>query len=360
MTIVRELVTKLSFQVDKRGIENFNRSIIGFKTKFALATTAVAGFITGVVKAVSSVSDAVLDTTELARATGIATKEFVGLQRAAGQFRISPQQFSNAFLRLNDLIRDAEFGFGQLFDIANQLGIEIRDDNNALLGTRDIFEKIIDSLSRIQDESLRIDIAKRIFGEGRFSDVAKEGINNLNELANSLTPLGEQIANAEQKALNFDRSFTRLGDRVKELAFEVFPPAFDALSNIFESVSFAIDKTRSEGFLSYFQLVGAALSDKTKELLGFETHLERIKRETEVENAEFERNLQQAIQNLSPEARERFVNRRVDINTKIEVQPPVGTEEAQREFFQSAAKEAFTESFNDRFEEILDNFPEVE
>ena len=35
MTVVRELTTVLGFTVDKRGVEDFNRTIIGFKTKFA-------------------------------------------------------------------------------------------------------------------------------------------------------------------------------------------------------------------------------------------------------------------------------------------------------------------------------------
>jgi hypothetical protein len=45
MTVVRELVTRLGFQVDQRGVEQFNRTIIGFKTKFAIAATAATAFV---------------------------------------------------------------------------------------------------------------------------------------------------------------------------------------------------------------------------------------------------------------------------------------------------------------------------
>jgi len=341
MTVVRELVTKLSFQVDKRGIENFNRSIVGFKTKFALAASAVAGFVTGVVKAVSSVADTILDTNELARSAGLATGKFIALQKAAGQFRIKPEQFNSAFSQLNQGVRDAEFGFGALFDIANQLEIEIRKDNGALKDTDDIFESIIEALGRIQDESLRIDIAKRIFGDGKFADIAKDGIKNFRNITQSFSGLGEQFEKAEQNALKFDRSLNRLVETGKELAFNVFPPLIDASAKMVEGANLIVEDFQKKGFLEAGVDLVDTVGSGFKSLFGFGDGVpEFIKREVDADNKEF--------------------NRRIDINTRIEIQPPAGSEESQKQFFVEAAKEAFTENFNNEMEKIGNNNPETE
>lgn len=339
--IIRELITRLSFDVDRRGIENFNRAIVGFKTQFSLAATAVTGFITGVVKAVSSVSDSILDTDELARSTGIATKELIGLQKAAGQFRISPDQFSSGLRNLNQLIRESQQGFGTLQRLARDGAFEIRGADQSLLSTRQILENILEALGRVEDEASRRDLAKQIFGEERFSDIAKEGVANLNRLAEAFIPLGEKFEENRERAVRFDRSLNRLTDSAKELAFNVFPPLIDALGQTFDGFNEIIKSTREKGFLETASNVIDANVAAFKQFFGFGDGVpEFIKREVE--------------RDFGP------ATRRVEINTSIEIQPPVGTEETQREFFREAAREAFTENFQNEIEKVANNFPITE
>jgi len=334
--IIRELITKLSFNVDQKGIENFNRAIIGIKAKYALVSGAITGLAVGFVHSLQKISDSILDTKQLSQETGVATKRLIELQNAARQFRISPEQFSSSFQRLNQLILDAEFGFGQLHDLARQLKIEIRNDNKELLSTEELFFKIIDALSKIKKETIRFDIAKRIFGEGKFANAAKEGEKALKELAKSFEPVSTNFDILEEKALKFDQSLSRLSSHFNEFTYNVLPPVIDFTAKFFEEINDEIKSAKKGTFLEdLFKKIG-------QEAASFDRSLG-------LKNA-FGQQLSSTINN----------QKRIEINTRIEVQTPAGTEAQQKEFFESAAKEAFTENFNGEMEKILNNFPETE
>lgn len=337
MTIIRELVTKLSFEVDRRGIENFNRSIIGFKTKFALATTAVTGFVTGVVKAISAVADTVLDTNELARSVGIATEELVGLQRAAQQFRISPDQFNAALTNLNQLIRESQQGFGTLQRLARDGAFEIRGADQSLLSTRQILENIIEALGRVEDEASRRDLSKQIFGNERFAEIAKQGVERLKELSSEFRPLGEEISKAEEQAKKFDSSLTRLIEKSKEFAFQAFPPLFNFVGDLFEEVNDEINSFKKGTF--------------------FEDLFRKIGEEA----AAFDRSL--GINNtfgLQNTGLAEPITRQINMRNSINITVPPGTEESQAQFIKRGVDEAVDDAFQRNFEKIGNNFPETE
>lgn len=342
MPTVRELVTKLSFNVDKRGIENFNRSILGFKTKFAIAQTAVAGFITSVARATKTAAEGVLDTDELARRTEIAGGRLIGLQRAAEQFGISPDQFAGAFGKLSELVKDAEQGFGDLRKIAAQSGIEITDQNGRLLSTEQIFKNIIEFLGTIDRESTRIDIAKNIFGVGRFANIATEGVESFKKLAKASETSAEQFEENRKGAIRFSQSFTQLKNNIAGLAERTLPTVFEGFSNFFKSVNDLIDETNEKGF---FQTLGNQLNRELRKVSDFLGIPDNI------------RNLINTQQN-QPGA-QNAQGRTLNVNSTIEVNVPAGTEESQRAFLEDSARQAFDENFNNRFDEILNNFPEV-
>jgi len=334
MTVVRELVTKLSFNVDRRGIENFNRSIIGFKTKFALATTAVGGFIGGVVKTLNAVSDTVLETDFLARSIGLATKEVVGLQKASQEFRITPQQFQGAFLRLNDLIRQAQSGMGELFNLARDLEIEIRDDAGNFLSTQQIFFEILKTFEKIDDEVLRIDLSKRVLGVAQFADIAKVGADEFERMSKANEVFGEAFEKNNERALRYERTWNRLSDNFTDILYNVLPPLFDFTADFFGEINKGFDEYRKGTFWDY-------LKDSIKDFV--------IETETDL-----------GIRSPAKLAGAEILNRRVDVNTNITIQPPTGTEESQKRFFVESAESAFDEMFNNKFEGILNNYPVTE
>lgn len=255
MSIVRELVTRVSFQVDKKGIEDFNRSIIGFKTRFSLAATAVTGFVLGVVKAAKSVSDSILDTNELARSIGISTDEFIGLQKAAGRFRISQQDFNQGMVFFNDQIRKARFGEGALTKEARDAGFEIRDQNGELLDQVTLLKIVLGFLARIPNLQDRQQKALELLGSKRFADVAVSDIDEFFSLAESLKPLGDEIAKAEESARKFDVALNRILNTAEKFKVEFAAPILEGLATVIEAFNnyFGLLKSFGSNVGSFFR-----------------------------------------------------------------------------------------------------------
>lgn len=344
MTIVRELVTKLSFQVDRRGIESFNRSIVGFKTKFAIATTAVTGFVTGVLKAVSSISDAVIDTTQLAKNIGIATDELVGLQKTARQFQIPEDQFNLGIKNLSDSIREARNGFGSLQRLARDGVFEIRSGDGSLLEAQEILLNIVDSLRKVEKGTDRRDLAKQIFGNERFANLANVSREELIRLTESFKPLGTALANAEENALKFDRSFSNLKDNVSEFTLNVAPPFINAVAGVISVLNDAFIKSRERGFVTNL-LEGTGITgeiEKTKSLFGGVAQFVESFLGTDSAKSPFS------------------IPQNIDIRNDINITVPPGTEESQAQFIKQGVDEAVRKSFENGFEEIGNNFPETE
>lgn len=231
MSIIRELVTKISFQVDKKGIEQFNRSIIGFKTKFALAATAVSGFTLGVVKAVKGVTDSVLDTNELARSLGVSEDRLIGMQRAANRFRISTAEFNSGFTHLNDLIRQAQQGSGELITQSKLGGFEIRNANGEILQAIDLYDVIIQRLAKIENIRDREIQAEKLLGNKRFAQVAIEP-NRFKQLSEELKPTVEELQAAVKASQEFDTALTTLIQTADSFKLKFFTPVINGLSEV--------------------------------------------------------------------------------------------------------------------------------
>jgi hypothetical protein len=153
MTVVRELTTVLGFVVDKKGVEEFNRTIIGFKTKFAIAATAAAAFVAKTLE--------FFDANDLAKSIGISFQEFLKLRRTAEDFRIDPKNFESALRSLSKMLREAKYGMGDLANIAYYTGIEFRDKfTGEVKNARDLFIDILKRINEARTETEKFSIAK--------------------------------------------------------------------------------------------------------------------------------------------------------------------------------------------------------
>lgn len=346
MTVVRELVTKLNFRLDRKGIQNFNRTVSEFKSQMLLVSGVVAGFTTAFVKTLQSFANGVTQADDMARAAGIATNRFLALEQAASRFRISPEQFRRGFNALDQSVRDARFGFGRLFEISQQLQIPIRQANGELKGTEEIFELLIEAIGNIDDETTRIDIAKNLFGEGRFADIQLDQLREIRKEV-ELTPQAIEQANIQSQ--RFEQSLNRIRNITKDLALVLLPPVLERTSNLLENLSNDVDKIQNKGF---FETVGEGFQRE-----GFSGILQRsllplfsLIRSPEENNRQL---------NQIPGNGDSPQSSNVNVNTRIEIQPPEGSEDQQRQFFEESARVAFEQNFNDQFNIILNNFPQV-
>lgn len=234
---MRELLIKLGFQTDKRAINDTNRAITGFKTRFAIAATAATYAFSAVKKFFDNIASATLDADELAKTLGLSFNELRALQQGFGQFRINDAQVGQILGTLQKDLNEFVQGFGRLPELARQIGIEISRDTSAT----QLFDKIIEKLREVEDERDRIRLSAAIFGEQlgpRIAELAKnfdgfkESIAKSNEALKNLPNITEQ-ARAYELALNgISFAFSNLATTVGQYVFPVLEKLINYLDYI--------------------------------------------------------------------------------------------------------------------------------
>lgn len=356
MTVVRELTTVLGFTVDKRGVEDFNRTIIGFKTKFAIAATAAAAFVAKTLDFFKDISDATLDANDLAKSIGISFQEFLKLRRTAEDFRIDPKNFESALRSLSKMLREAKYGMGDLANIAYYTGIEFRDKfTGEVKNARDLFIDILKRINEARTETEKFSIAKFFFEEDdaqKFIKFAQEAGDNLDVLtakyADYAKSLEESLPAFEDVNKSI-RSFWNTFESFKMAFVQDILPAITAGVKVLEVVLKGIGYV-ARGIKGAFNLIG-----------------EGIKREVMADFAEipdFEveatQKINRIMQNQAAKNAPATTEQTFNIDTKIEMQVPPGTTEQQQVILRETVDEVIKSALIDQVREIYNNNPQVE
>lgn len=356
MTVVRELTTVLGFVVDKKGVEGFNRTIIGFKTKFAIAATAATAFVAKTLEFFKDISDATLDADDLAKSIGISFQEFLKLRRAAEDFRIDPKNFESALRTLSRMLREAKFGMGDLANIAYYTGIEFRDKfTGEVKNARDLFVDILKRINEARTETEKFTIAKFFFGEEdaqKFIKFAKEAGDNLDILTSKYADYAKSLENslpAFEEVNKSIRSFWNTFESFKMAFVEDILPAITAGIKVLEVVMRGIGYV-ARGVKGAFKLIGEGFHREIMadlaEIPDFEVQADQ-KITRVMEN--------QSAKNAPPVTQQNF-----NIDTKIDMQVPPGTTEEQQTVLKETVDEAIKTALVDQIREIYNNNPQVE
>ncbi len=356
MTVVRELTTVLGFVVDKKGVEDFNRTIIGFKTKFAIAATAAATFVSKTLDFFKDISDATLDANDLARNIGISFQEFLKLRRTAEDFRIDPNNFESALKSLNKMLRDAKYGMGDLANIAYFTGIEFRDNfTGEVKNARDLFIDILKRINEARTETEKFSIAKFFFGEEdaqKFIKFAIEAGENLDVLSSKYTDYAKSLENSLPAFEDVNKSIRTFWN-----TFESFKIAFieDILPTITAGVKVLEVTMKGVGYVvrgikGAFNLIGQGIN---REILSDFSEIPDLEFESTQKINRIMEN--QAVKNAPAVTEQNF-----NIDTKIEMQVPSGTTEQQQVVLRETVDEAIKSALIDQVREIYNNNPQVE
>jgi hypothetical protein len=117
VAILRELVTKLSFKVDKTNLDKFEKSILGFKTKVSLAVAGITGAVYKVGQFLGDISDSAISVKNISDYAGIAVSEFDAMRKGAQDLGTSFETFDKLSLTLSNHIRDSRVYTGKLYDL---------------------------------------------------------------------------------------------------------------------------------------------------------------------------------------------------------------------------------------------------
>lgn len=356
MTVVRELTTVLGFVVDKKGVEDFNRTIIGFKTKFAIAATAATAFVAKTLEFFKDISDATLDANDLAKSIGISFEEFLKLRRTAEDFRIDPKNFESALRSLSKMLRDAKYGMGDLANIAYYTGIEFRDKfTGEVKNARDLFVDILKRINEARTETEKFSIAKFFFGEEdaqKFIKFAQEAGDNLDVLTAKYADYAKSLENslpAFEDVNKSIRSFWNTFESFKIAFVEDILPAITAGVKVLEVVMKGIGYV-ARGIKGAFNLIGEGIQ---REIMADLAEIPDF----EVEATQ---KINRIMENQAAKSAPAVTEQNFNIDTKIEMQVPPGTTEQQQVVLRETVDEAIKTALIDQVREIYNNNPQVE
>ncbi len=159
---VRELVTKLGFDVDETTLNRFETGIT--KTKQALVglTVLAAGTITGLVAIAKTAANVGDELYILAPSVGLTVEEYQRYAYALELVGIHQEEFNQNTKIMIRTMGDAVRSGGQVLKSYEALGISAQELKT--LSPGQVLERVADGFAKIKDPAIRASIAQDIFG----------------------------------------------------------------------------------------------------------------------------------------------------------------------------------------------------
>lgn len=247
MTIVQELTTKLGFSIDTAALNRFTNMTTGAQGKmflFASSIQSALGLARELVGVLDSTASFVIGTSDIGKQIGLATKDLVALREAASQFRIPSSSIDSVLLSLNQSLNQARFGYGEIFDIQNQLGISLKDSNGQYLKAEKALLRILEATRKIENIQERGRILGNIPGIGqemaqRFVEFGNDGEDTIKKLTDGFQDLGKSVQNTEENFKNFQSSMASFGSDVKQIGFDLVEYWLPPIATILSALSWA-------------------------------------------------------------------------------------------------------------------------
>lgn len=270
--IVRELVTRLSFSFNRSNLDRFEKSIIGFKFRFAAITAAAGIFAKRVVGFFSDIADASRSTRELAEQTGIAFKDLATLSKTAEDFDFDPKLFERGLIRISELLREAQSGYGKLFEIQQdargQLNLEQFVNTQDVQGAFIAILRYVETLERIPD---RIAAIRDILGgdsEKGVLRIVKQGTDTFLQAAEANREYGESfqemepgLDNFRENIKSFDNALNKLTRNLAQIFLPLLTEFFTIANNDIESFRELAKEDWVKRFTQPFEILANFLSN---------------------------------------------------------------------------------------------------
>ena len=165
-TEVRELITKLGWDVDEDTIKRFDRAVGTAKVGLLAlvgASVAAGAALLGVTISAARAGEEVLATAEL---VGLTVEEFQKYRHAAALAEIGNEQFATSIRFLTRNIGDAIRGQGEAGKAFQKLGITLTDASGKTRDSGAILRDVADGFQRIDDPATRASLSMDLFGRG--------------------------------------------------------------------------------------------------------------------------------------------------------------------------------------------------
>lgn len=362
MATVRELVTKLAFQVDRRGIDQFNQTIKNFKQKIVVTTGDITSAFQSVVAFFNQGVDKIFDTRNLADRAKIAVDEFASLRRAAEEFFVDPKNFDSAFQKLSTDLANFSRGFGDAFEIIRKSEgkIQFNNLNGQLKDTKTLFFDILGYLKSFGDLSHAINIAEEM---GLTSDIARlayESKDAFLAAAEANREYGKSFKDGIPEVLAYKKNLISFNQTLDEFyqsfVINILPAVTEGihqLGNSFKGLRIIYDEFKQGGFKQGVDFVGESIAEAVLSFLGFDT-LSNVQKKVAEEDIEFEKRKRAYLLANPQVAKNLTVNNR----TNITVGP--GTTDQQATELSEKLELSQQVFWDEKMRELMSNNPQVE
>ena len=364
--IVRELVTVLGFKTDLKGLKDAEMALLSFKTKMSLIASATLLALSKTLDFFSGIAENFVDTNNLSKATGIALENLLGMQRAAAQFGLRAADIATIFENINDLGRQALLGQGELLKIAEETGIQYKDNNGTLLSNEQIFQNILQYLGKIENEQQRIRIASLIFGKQfaqGISDISVD-LSKFNEESKKYSDAVRDSVEAQAKAAqDFKKSVIDLENAWTSFVNTLGRYVLPVLEYFLKILTFLTEVSAHtiKGVAKVFSVSANALGNElNKDLLNDtqEEEIERFRKNVEEGNFSWWNLLGLPSPNAIPANMASSKSNNITANVDVNVQAGASIENAQE--MGRMVADAVTEQLDYTINQIYNNYPQVE
>lgn len=362
MSIIRSLFIRLGFEVDKKEVNNTNKAINGFKTRFAAAATVVGFAFSRVVNFFNDIAKATVESEKLARQLGLSFEQLREFQRVGSIFGVSQEDSVKLLSTSKKIFNEFKQGSSKFTTLFRDLGINLNNKGNFTQG----LQEILRGLSEIEMETTRIDVATKLFGDDlalvvsdlskdwkRFGDSAKLAIETTNS---------DLLASASRKeyskAINdLSAAWSRFGDSVEKYVIPGLVLFFDTLTGILDLLGAIANFKWGDvrGILDRgFDSVKIIGSEIFKDVKGLANSIVG----SVYQGSEVQRVATEIVNSYNPEGYKN--SPQSTMTTNIEVNVPPGTERDQAEFISSSIRDVIQEEFGRSWQDISSNMPVYE
>lgn len=163
---LKEVLARFGFQVDKRNLDQADKSITGVIGKFrafgaVIAGSAVVGGIKSFISEITIAGDSIGKT---ATQLGLSNSELQAWQTAAGFAGVEAGALNKSFRALGISALAAQNGSKEMAASYKELGVEIEQSNGQLKPASQLAREAGVALGALEDRTKAVGMAQRIFG----------------------------------------------------------------------------------------------------------------------------------------------------------------------------------------------------
>lgn len=259
--VVRELITRLGFDLNASSLKRYEASIASIKHGALAVGAVVAAAGAGLFKMVHSAAEAGDELFKTSQKVGLTVEQLQRLRYAAELADVSTEGFNGALKFLNRNLAEARAGNKDTAAAFKAVGINpktAKDNEQTIL-------KIADGILKIKDANQRVAVTMKIFGRSgsELIPFLNQGSKGIKELGDEIERLGLITKEQAKQGEEFDDNLRRVTARFRVLKNQIgleFLPIFEKLI---------------EKFLKWYEAHRVVIRSKFKEYLDLIIHLFR-------------------------------------------------------------------------------------